>query len=60
MHEQQDKINGAIFFVETKEERTQRQMQEEYPILKKALLLLLSKSPEQLPEDIRKFLEGGG
>jgi hypothetical protein len=57
MQEQHDPKTGAIFFVESVEERTQREMREEFPLMKKALLLLLRKYQGPLPEDIQHYLE---
>lgn len=59
MHEQVNVKTGAIFFIESEEERELRIMRKEYPLLKKAMLILLRHYSGPLPEDIQELLIGG-
>lgn len=59
MREVCNKRTGAVFFVESDEERANRKIREEYAVLKKALCLLLKKYPGPLPLDVQQFLDGG-
>ena len=56
--ERHDQRTGAIFFNETKEERELRTLKEEFPLMKKAILILLRKYPGPLPSDLQRFLNG--
>lgn len=59
MREQVDPKTGAMFFIESDEEYQLRQMRQEYPLLKQAILFLLRQHRGPLPDNIQQLFDGG-